>query len=294
MRQGMNDGLGIQGQVGLSGPVRLDLMFDISCNLACRTCNVESSTYWQKHLKQHGEWDKPIFTPKSKFEVIAALKNLDLSNLKMLVFCGGETLLGQEYWDVADWVVNSVPNAKDNLILCFQTNGTQPILEKNFHIVDKVKLVKLHISLDGVGPVFEYLRWPASWQQVCDNIAQLKETLPSNVMFHVEETISVLNLAYQGELDSWVQQNFSSSKYNDPVEHTKHLAGGIFSLQNCSEEYYAEISRTQYKSLLPLKFQENKKNIEKMIAQIKKIDSYRDQDLKIFLPEVAKFYQRFI
>ena len=35
----------------LSGPQRIDLLFDRSCNLACRTCGPYASTLWQKHLK---------------------------------------------------------------------------------------------------------------------------------------------------------------------------------------------------------------------------------------------------
>ena len=66
MRQGMNQGLEIAPQTKLSGPARIDLMFDISCNLACRTCGPNSSTYWQKHLQENQLWTQPIFRPRSE------------------------------------------------------------------------------------------------------------------------------------------------------------------------------------------------------------------------------------
>jgi sulfatase maturation enzyme AslB (radical SAM superfamily) len=125
--------------------------------------------------------ESPISVPGKKNQVIDALSKLDLSNLRQLVFCGGETLLGQEYWDVAKWLADHVPNAKQQLTLCFQTNGTQPVRPENFDIIEKFYLVKLHISLDGIQDRFEYLRWPASWNQVTDNILNLRETLPGNV-----------------------------------------------------------------------------------------------------------------
>jgi hypothetical protein len=84
---------------------------------------------------------------------------------------------------------------------------------------------------------FEYLRWPASWSQVTDNILNIRETVPSNVMFLVEETISIFNLAYITELDTWVKQNFTTNREGDPVNHTRHMATGIFRLDNCSNEY---------------------------------------------------------
>jgi sulfatase maturation enzyme AslB (radical SAM superfamily) len=293
MRTGMNDGLKIYGQEDLSGPARIDLMFDISCNLACRTCRPASSTFWQKHLKNNNKWPGEVYSAKNKDKVIAALKTLDLSNLRMLVFCGGETLLGQEYWDVAEWLANNVPNAKQNLTICFQTNGTQPILEKNFAIIERIHLVKLHISLDGVGKRFEYLRWPASWNQVTENILQIKETCPSNVMFLIEETISIFNLAYLDELDEWANTNFTTNREGDITNHTRHLAMGLYSLDHLSTEYINFIKQKPYKNLIPATWKENPTNIKQMLATIAEFDTYRNQSFADTFPEAAGFYSKF-
>lgn len=292
-RTGMNNGLGIFGQTDLSGPARIDLMFDTSCNLACRSCGPESSTYWQKHLKEYGLWNQPISTPRKKDEVIDALSLLDLSNLRQLVFCGGETLLGQEYWEVAEWLSNNVPNAKEQLTLCFQTNGTQPIHLKNFNIIEKFYLVKLHISLDGTNERFEYLRWPASWNQVIENILNLRETLPSNTMFVIEETISIFNLLYLQELEKWINVNFKTNKEGDIVNHSRHLAFGTFNLQNMSQEYVDVIRQSSYSELIPYQWKENNKDIQKMVEEIKKFDQLRNQSFKKVFPEVCKLYSRF-
>jgi len=294
MRQGMNDGLGIQGKTNLLGPARIDLMFDISCNLACRTCGTYSSTFWQKHLKEHGEWDKPIESPRSYNDVISALSKLDLSNLRMLVFCGGETLLGQSYWEVVKWLADNVPNAKQQLTLCFQTNGTQPIAPRNYDLINRFHLVKLHISLDGVGEKFEYLRWPAEWNQVVDNISQIKQTAPSNMMFLIEETISIFNLWYTDELSNWVQQNFTTNREGDIVNHTKHLAKDTFSLDACSQEYVTAMQQSNNKHLVSASWQESPVKIQYMIDQIKKFDHFRSQSFAKTFPKVAEFYARYL
>lgn len=293
-RTGMNQGLGITGQTDLSGPARIDLMFDISCNLACMTCNSGASTYWQKYLKKHNQWTGPIFSPRSKHEVIAALSTLDLSNLRQLVFCGGETLLGQEYWDVAAWLADNVPNAKQQLTIGFQTNGTQPILSKNFGIIDRVFLVKLHISLDGIDRQFDYLRWPADWNQVVDNILELRASVPSNVMFLVEETLSIFNLYYSERLAHWVQHNFNSNREGDITNHTRHFAKNDYSLANCSREYVEALQQTQNHHLVPNSWQENTLEITNMIAKIKKHDAQRQQSFVETFPELAEFYSRFL
>jgi len=293
-RTGMNDGLQIVGQTDLSGPSRIDLMFDISCNLACRSCGPQNSTYWQRHLKENKLWDQPISSPRKKNKVIDVLSKLDLYNLRQLVFCGGETLLGQEYWDVANWLGDNMPNAKQQLILCFQTNGTQSIHPKNFDIIEKFYLVKLHISLDGVGRRFEYLRWPANWNQVTDNILNLQKKLPGNTMFVVEETISIFNLLYVNELKTWLDANFTTNKEGDIINHTSHLARGIFDLKNMSQEYVDVISQSSQKNLIPTGWTERPVEICNMLAEIKKFDNFRNESFEKVFPEVAKLYARFL
>lgn len=290
-RTGMKQGLGVSGYE-VSGPSRIDITGDISCNLACRTCGPTLSTFWQKHLKIHNQWNEQV--KPSYDDVILALKNLDLSNLRMVVMCGGETLLGQSYWNIANWLADNVPNAKQQLTLCFQTNGTQPILPARYELIERFHLFKLHISLDGIGEKFEYLRWPAVWNQVIDNIMQIREFAPSNTMFLIEETLSIFNLWYTDELTHWTTNNFTTNREGDPVNHTKHQALGIFSLSACSQEYVSALSHSNHKYLIPQSWQENPDLIRQMIDKIKKFDNFRNQSFEKTFPAVAEFYARFL
>lgn len=293
-RTGTNTGLQMHGQTDLSGPARIDLMFDISCNLACRICGTHSSSFWQKHLKEHNLWDKPIAVPNSIENVINALKQLDLSNLRMLTFSGGETLLGQAYWDVAEWLANNVPDAKHQLTICFQTNGTQPIHKRNYDTIKKVHLIKLHISLDGIGDRFEYMRWPASWNQVVNNILSLRSDLPSNVMFLIEETISIFNLYYLHELEQWIHDNFTTNREGDSTNHTRHFARASVDVACCTQEYVDAMSQSPYKNLISADWKENPERIKLMIEEIKQFDRLRHESFEQTFPEVAAFYSRFL
>jgi sulfatase maturation enzyme AslB (radical SAM superfamily) len=277
----------------LSGPQRLDLMFDTSCNLACRSCGPQLSTFWQKHLKEHQikfTSDSPI---SKADEMIDILKTLDLSNLEMVVFCGGETLMGNAYWQVASAIADMCPQAKDKITLCFQTNGTQPVDKKYYSTIEKFQLIKLHISLDGINEKFEYLRWPATWNQVVGNINNLKETIPVNVMFLIEETMSIFNLYYQHELDSWVKSNFSTNRLNDIVNHTRHVANRIYGLHNLTQTYIDNLTPA-LKNLIADDWKENPAEIRAMIAEIRKFDQIRNQDFTKTFPEVAEFYSNYL
>lgn len=278
----------------LSGPQRLDLMFDISCNLACRSCGPDLSTFWQKHLKEN---DIPFRAPSPESrinEMIGILKTLDLTNLEMVVFCGGETLLGNGYWQVAEEIIKMVPDAKEKLTLCFQTNGTQTVNPCNYSIIEKVHLIKLHISLDGTGERFEYLRWPASWEQVTDNLKSMRDSLPVNVMFLIEETMSIFNLYYQCELEQWVKDNFSTNRLGDTIDHSRHIATGIFSLSALTTEYANALKCTTTHNLINTNWKENSYAIKNMIQEINKFDKIRNQNWKTTFPEVAEFYYRYL
>lgn len=291
-RQGMNQGL--KTKPGMSGPARIDLMFDISCNLACRTCGPEHSTYWQRHLKSLGQWHKAIFTPRKKDQVIKALSQINLDNLQQVVFCGGETLLGQEYWDVAQWLAQQVPNAKQQLTLCFQTNGTQPILEHNHEVIKSVHLVKLHVSIDSTDQQFEYLRWPATWQDTTANLQALRQTVPSNVMFLIEQTVSVFNVLDLGRVDQWVQSDFAMNREGDAVEVTRHLANGIFGLQNLSEGLRDTLVNRGLGNFVHPDWQQHDRDIQRMCAEILRFDHYRQQNIADIFPEMWQHYSRFI
>ena len=289
LRTGMLQTFGTK--TNLSGPVRLDLMFDISCNLACRTCGPNLSTFWQKHLNDH---NLPFIAPRAKSRVddmIDVLRSLDLSNLEMVVFCGGETLLGSGYWKVAEEITKLAPANK--ITICFQTNGTQTIDSEYFSLIRQFNLVKLHISLDAVGYRFNYLRWPADWQEVVDNIQQLKQNLPVNVMFLIEETVSIFNLYYQKELEYWVKKNFTVNRLGDPVVHTRHMAEGPFGLHNLSREYIMALEPNAQK-LIATNFKESPGGIDKMLQEIQKIDNLRNQSWQQVLPEVAEFYSKYL
>lgn len=291
LRTGMLEKFGIK--TNLSGPQRLDLMFDINCNLACRSCGPSVSTFWQKHLKDNNiSFDAP--RPESRVdEMISILKTLDLSNLEMVVFCGGETLLGQGYWRVAEAIADMVPDAKEKITLSFQTNGTQPISERNFKIIERFQLVKLNISLDGIGEKFEYLRWPANWTQVTENIKKLVATSPVNVMFLIEETVSVLNLHYQFELDDWAKNNFATNRLGDVINHTRHAANGIFGLASLTDEYVDSLSKSNLRKMIPPNWKEDSAIINQLLVELDKFDIIRKQDWRKTFPEVAGFYNRF-
>jgi hypothetical protein len=295
-RQSMIEGLGVEKN--LSGPQRIDLLFDRSCNLACRTCGSHSSTFWEKHLRDNKLIDNANYIPliNDNFNTIKKLlETLDLSNLKQVQFCGGETLMGTTYWKTAQLLADLIPDAKDRILLGFQTNATQPIDEKYYELLEKFKLVKFMISLDGTHERFEYMRWPANWNQVVDNISNMREKLPSNVMFFVQETTTCLNLFYFNEVENWVRHNFNTNRFGDRVDYTTQLAvHDYLDVNIITQEYVDAIKDTNSFQFIDPEWQENPAKIKQFIRETEKFDRIRNQDWKKTFPEVANFYSKYL
>lgn len=279
----------------LSGPVRIDFLFDRSCNLACTICSPHSSTLWQKYV-QDNKIDYPKFNNTSNIDqVIALLKTLDLSNLEQAQFCGGETLLGTTYWKLAEALADLVPNARKKLLVGFQTNGTQSIDLKYHELIEKFKLVKLMISIDGIGNRFDYLRWPGNWNQVSENLLNLKENLPVNVMFLVQETLSNFNLYYAGEVKQWISNYFPSNRLGDPTDHSYQLVHhNNLGIDVITQEYADSIKNQFTGQMLPSQWKENPQKIIEMLKFTATHDNIRKQNWKIVFPEIVPYYSRYL
>lgn len=292
-RNAMIDKFGIKNNI--SGPQRIDLLFDRSCNLACMNCGPHNSTFWQKQLKDNNFPVRDYPQLDNLKTIYNTLTSLDLSNLEMVQFCGGETLLGNVYWETAELIAKLVPDAKDKITLGFQTNGTQSIPEKNYKIIEKFHLVKFMVSLDGTGDRFEYMRWPANWNQVVNNINNMVENLPGNVMFFVQETTNCLNLFYHNEVPDWVKENFNANRFGDPSEHaTQLVVHKHFDVNNITQEYFDSISATHMKQVLENNWVENPNNIKNMLLELNKIDKITGKEWKKTFPDVVDFYSRYL
>jgi sulfatase maturation enzyme AslB (radical SAM superfamily) len=228
-------------------------------------------------------------------DIVKVLRSLDLSNLEMVQYCGGETLMGNTYWETSKILAELIPDSKEKLTLGFQTNGTQVVDEKYYELIEKFHLVKFLISLDGVDERFNYLRWPADWNQVTDNILQMREKLPVNVMFIVQETACNLNLFYHDEVSNWVDANFNSNRLGDITDYSKQLVKhNALDVNNITQEYYNAIKSKGLVPLLSPDWQENPMKIETMIKNVERFDKIRNQDWRKTFPEVAEFYSRYL
>ena len=190
------------------------------CNLRCVTCNDNLSTGWLSENKKFNlpysfrnviSSDDPIWNHIEQHSKYA----------KMIVFIGGEPFMINIDQQISLLSALVKDHSASHIELRYQTNGTK-IPKDLFALWGNFKKVTVWFSIDGIGDSFNYLRYPANWNEVSNNILEFKnlqETLV-NLDLKVTTTLSILNaLEIENVLD-WCKiqnLNYFVNKLNFPA-----------------------------------------------------------------------------
>lgn len=184
------------------------------CNLQCRMCNPRSTQMWIK------EWND-IKTEREKFsdEVMESYKHYDwinsynlvrdfeakAMNLEHIHFAGGEPLIAPQMEKILKICIEK-GNAK-NITITYNTNMTV-LPPKILELWRSFKAIKILASIDAVGDLNNYIRYPANWEKIDKNLSFIDE---HHEEYNIQEcmlstTVQVLNVLRLGELYSYLEK----------------------------------------------------------------------------------------
>lgn len=187
-------------------PKLLDLSLGNTCNLACRSCNPSASSRWYKEAQRSSINqrkaipDDRIYFKKLNDQISASYDDQapiwdflhsTIPDVLHIDFYGGEPMLVKRHWEM----LSEVPLEKaKNISLHFNTNGTQWD-EDYVDVLKRFKAVIIDISIDGTEDMFEYMRWPAKWDEVNENIKKFKQLSEQHpqISIGICITLSILN-----------------------------------------------------------------------------------------------------
>jgi len=175
----------------------LEVSFDNKCNLACVMCSEEFSTKWQTEKRKHrGLIAKGVV--QHGFDYL----NWDLSNVTKLKIIGGEPMMSQDKFIELLQQLNL-----KNLHVIVATNGTILPTGSLKYLLEQCASVSYKLSLDGVGPVNDWIRWPSRFSDIENNIAVLESWWRDNtkidLQFHT--VISIYNIFYLDDLIRFIK-----------------------------------------------------------------------------------------
>ena len=99
--------------------------------------------------------------------------------------------------------------------LRYTTNGTLPV-QRYFEMWKHFQDVSLSISIDGVDGVYEYIRSPASWVSVKNNVAKMDDEIGRSISrVSIQPTPNVFNISNLIELSNWTLNNLRNVGWTD-------------------------------------------------------------------------------
>lgn len=225
-----------------SPAVYFDLRFGNLCNLKCRMCGPTDSNKWfgdqvalwgPKFRDSHGEVEL-VETSAGRFKT----KNADYdwidspnfwnqidqmaSEIRHIQVVGGEPLLIQKHYDLLEKIIER--SDASQVTVEYNSNVTT-IPDRAWKIWKNFGRVMIGASVDGIGKVDEYIRYPSRWPEIEANLDRLdKEPGPFRVW--LAATIQVYNALHLPDFIQWkFEKNFERINNNDrrPILNTHPL-----------------------------------------------------------------------
>lgn len=192
----------------------LEINSSNKCNLKCRMCCGPVSSSWIKDEVKLAS-NKPDWMPdrdkgeyfKLEFSIIENLlenKNYFL-NLEVLKLTGGEPLMEDQNYQIMEKFIEW--GIAKNVTLDINTNGTV-INERLKHITNEFKAVKFHVSIEGTGKLYEYIRGGDSFDidQLENNIKNFFNRLANTTLIYTV-TVQVYNIFDLVNIWKWYIKN---------------------------------------------------------------------------------------
>jgi len=286
----------------------MDLNFGNTCNLKCRMCGSWGSTAWFKEEEklmscnpalQRGVSNlKPTIIPADYW----ADKKTMFRFLERIDFKGGEPMMQEGMYDFLEYLVSW--GYASNITIAYTTNGTKTP-ERLKELWPKFKKVKLVISVEATGKLYEYIRGGdvQSIDSLKDNIHWFDQFNNLNGSFN--SAIQIYNIFALPKLLEWFRDTVNASKkwHTDPntfkfdclVVNPPYLDINIMP-NSLKKKAITIIEEKNYKSLGVIKSALQKKNTfddynwKLFIDFTKQLDKMRHTDIKEVVPELQEYF----
>jgi organic radical activating enzyme len=139
----------------------IDVRYDPTCNLKCKTCGPQASTLWQK--------EKNIRIPINPAN-LDYFANVDKRNLKKVYLAGGEPTYIKSYLDFLEKLYEINPECE----VIINTN-LKKLPDSWKQIITKFRNLTIVCSCDAIGVLGTYVRYPLQWKEFEENVKFVKE-----------------------------------------------------------------------------------------------------------------------
>lgn len=247
----------------------LDLRLGNHCNLKCRMCWPSSSSALMREAVDLGFIHPKAYQEKVSYRFESYRKLIEENPaIESIALAGGEPFLIPEFYEILDFLIQT--KRAPLISLTIHTNGTKISPELHSKLLE-FKETKLLISVDGTDSINSYIRHPADWSLLKENVYEMNRW-SENPKFRtqINVTIQAMNLLNVADV---VRFSLDHSNFYPPV----------FTLLNTPEELAIKS--------LPQKWLEDAHSL--MLELIKDLES-KPLPQKWTAKERAEFFQSLV
>lgn len=248
-----------------------------TCNSTCVTCSSHASTSWAKLEKQNN------VIPSAQWDLVVEDIDIDYANAQVIIFRGGEPLLSQTNFKILERLLEH--NNTDCLI-SFTTNTSIRLTPRQQNILKSFANVDMCFSIDGIGSVFEYMRYPLKWQDCLDNLVWNRN---NGFNISVSYTVSNLNIAYHTETVEWFNKNNLNYIFN-AVYYPEYFRPSALPEQ-LKQQILQENPDTEIHKFLSNHTEHDQQLWKTAIKEVQKQDRWKGISINDYLPKIGKYFQ---
>jgi len=204
-------------------PNSMELHFGNVCNLKCKMCGQDYSNQIGKEILQIGEKDKDFlkWVYKQSGNVNNWTNNLSVEytwfrnektknklidyvskHITQLTIIGGEPTVIPEFYELLDYCYKNNTLQDKNITIVTNLTNTNP---KMTQWLPKMKAWTIWASIDGLGDITEYIRYPSNFKKVVENLNFYKKLLleSNNGRIVFSPAIQLLNIHQLDDMLKW-------------------------------------------------------------------------------------------
>jgi len=209
----------------------MDIRYGNFCNLKCRMCGPTDSHKWyddfvkttgRTHYKDTHETIQLTKNAKGKWHTDQYdwFQDNDIywdnfekyaPDAKKLYIVGGEPLIIDEHQESLERLVASGKAGK--IQLEYNTNLTM-VPDRLVHLWEQFKQIRIGVSIDGIGDVFNYQRTPAKFDAVYKNMMTLQNNERINLKAWFAYTVTPMNVFHTADFMKWKLTESGLDKFN--------------------------------------------------------------------------------
>ena len=280
-----------QYDINKGGLLTASVAFGNTCNLTCITCSPVSSSRWQReHLELYQEDVPPNHFYRRGFvdellSMFPEIIHLDIP--------GGEPFLSgvSQQQELLQRLIDQ--GRAEQISIHYNTNVTNWPDPSWWNLWRHFREIDMQLSIDGIGQRFEYIRYPAEWKTVSNNVQRYleEESRRSNLRLSISHTVSAYNIYYIPEFLDWCCAQGLPKPWLGRVHNPVHMRPSVWpdSAKQCIIDRLQNGNEDAQTWAGMIANSDDSKHFNLFRERVSWHDRYRNLDFTKIFPEMAIF-----